>query len=144
MSNIFVKNRLEIKLGNILQVPGCEPTTSISSLALSKNLDCNASIIPLADALALIPGSRVVGSLAPRGHAGTGMFFELPSGPPPDGNSCVCSVEDWYKILRDNAKVPEQEKKEEFGPCSGFNFSGCVIDQDIFHATRDPNLTRNI
>jgi len=137
-----VKNKLEIKNGNVIQIPGCEPISSLSSLALSRNIHCNAAVIPLADALALIPGSRVVRVMMPRGHIQTGLFFELPDGPPPDGFSCTCKLEDWYKILKDHARPPEEEKKEEFGPCSGFNFSGCVLDQDIFHITRDPDMGR--
>jgi len=78
-----IKNKLEIRPGNVIQVPGCEPVSSLTGLALSRNMSCNASIIPVADVLRLIPGSRIVGKFTPAGQNGTGWFLELPDGPPP-------------------------------------------------------------
>lgn len=141
---IEVKNKLEIMPGNVIRVPGCEPVSSLTGTALLSNLDCNASIIPLEDALSLIPGSRIIGKFMPAGHVGTGLFFELPSGPPPNGQECGCSTEDYYKILRDNARTREEE--EDNNPddvCSGFNHSGCQRDQHHLRMTRDPNLRPN-
>jgi hypothetical protein len=141
---IEVKNKLEIMPGNVIRVPGCEPVSSLTGTELLKNMDCNASIIPLEDALELIPGSRIIGKFMPAGHVGTGLFFELPSGPPPDGNACGCSVEDYYKILRENAKVRDgDEEPDELNECSGFNFSGCQRDQHHLRMTRDPALRPN-
>lgn len=145
MSTIVVRNKLEVRPDNTIQVPGCEPTSSLTSTGLLRSLNCNASIIPLADALALIPGSRIVRTMMPRGQASTGIFFELPAGPPPNGFNCDCNVEDYYKILRDNARVPDQpEQEDQFAKeCAGLNFTGCVVEQDIFHMTRDPNMRPN-
>jgi len=143
MSTITVRNKLEIRPGLVISVPGCEPTSSLTGTTLLSNLDCGASVISLADALRVIPGSRVVGTMTPTGHLGTGLFFELPSGPPPDGFECDCDVVDYYKILRDNARPVEEEEVVRSGVCSGFNFSGCVLDADYLHTTRDPDLRPN-
>lgn len=147
MANIRIKNKLEVKPGNVISVPGCEPVSSLTGTGLLRQRDCNASIIPLEDALRLIPGSRVVRTLLPRGQASTGIFFELPDGPPPDVNDCDCTLEDYYKILRENATVGDQEQDEALelagDVCSGFNFSGEVLDKDPLRTARDPNMRPN-
>lgn len=131
---ITIRNKLEIQPGHVISVPGCEPTTSLTSDTLSRNLKCNASVIPVEDVLRLIPGSRIVRVLSPFGQSGTGMFLELPNGPPGDGNVCPADcLTDWYAILRANARVRNTETAKEPAPvgmCSGVNFSGCVFDYD--------------
>jgi hypothetical protein len=142
--SIRVRNKLEVRPGGVIAVPGCEPVSSLTGTALLEALDCNASIIPLEDALTLIPGSRVVRTLLPGGQNGTGLFFELPEGPPPDGNECGCRVVDYYQILRDNARVPDQEEAARPpGICEGFNTTGCQLDQHFLKTSRDPNLRPN-
>jgi hypothetical protein len=144
MSRILIKNKLEIRPGGVISVPGCEPTSSLTSTGLLNNIDCEASIIPLEDALALIPGSRVVRTMVPAGQNGTGRFFELPEGPPPDGNYCGCP-KDWYKILKENARVRDQSEEETQNDdvCSGFDFSGCVTSQASIRTARDPEMRPN-
>ena len=144
-SVITVKNKLEIKNGNVISVPGCEPISSLTGTSLLKNIECNASIIPLADALALIPGSRIIRTLIPAGQAGTGRFFELPAGPPPNGNDCDNCPPDYYAILRENAHIEEEEESLSLDNdvCAGFNFSGCVLDQDKQRTARDPDMRPN-
>jgi hypothetical protein len=131
---IIIRNKLEIQPGNVINVPGCEPTTSLTSDTLSRNLKCNASIIPVEDVLRLIPGSRIVRVLSPFGQTGTGMFLELPSGPPQNGNECPAEcIPDWYAVLRKHARVRNTDEDEEptpVGMCAGVNFSGCVFDYD--------------
>ena len=141
---ITVRNRLEIRPGNIIQIPGCEPASSLSGTDLSANMSCNSSVISLSDAIELIPGSRIVKIMKPIGQISTGYFLELPSNTsPPDGFQCNCTVEDYYQILRDNASEVEEEDEEPDGVCSGFDFSGCVKDFDVLHTTRDPVLRPN-
>lgn len=144
---ITIKNKLEIQHGNVISVPGCEPTSSLTGTSLLKNIDCNASIIPLEDALALIPGSRVVRTLIPAGGAGTGKFFELPEGPPPNGNDCDSCPPDFYAILKENARIKEDEEDGlslEGDICAGFNFSGTVLEQDPQRTARDPDMRPNM
>lgn len=141
---IFIRNKLEIQPGNVIKVPGCEPTSSLTSDTLSRNLKCNASVIPVEDVLELIPGSRIVRVLSPFGQSGTGMFVELPAGPPGTGNNCPADcLTDWYAILRANARNLEQEDDDEPGQCAGFNYSGCQFDFDPLAHPRDPDQRPN-
>lgn len=149
MIPIPIKNKLEILPGNVLRIPGCEPVTSFTSLALAANVDCNASIISLEDAVAAIEEASgivpcIVKVLTPAGVPGTGKFLELPSGPPPNGNQCPSNdILDWYQILKDAAEPIEDgfsEDDDEIEGCSGFNFSGKVLDQDHFHRAPNPDI----
>lgn len=139
---ITIQNKLEVKSGGVLLVPGCEPVSSLTAIALTRNWNCNASVIPVADALRLVPGSRLVKVMRPVGAVTTGYFFELPPhGPPPPGNACPGQCyPDWYAVLRENSRVLETEEEPEFptGACVGFSYSGCVVDQDPLH--RAPSI----
>jgi hypothetical protein len=145
-SEIMIRNKLEIMNGNVINVPGCEPVSSVTGTSLLRNNNCAASVIPVADVLRLIPGSRIVRVLTPAGQSGTGRFIELPNGPPPNANKCpkVC-LTDYYRILKENARVKESSKKLTIDGdlCSGFNFSGCVLEQDVLKTTRDPKMRPN-
>jgi hypothetical protein len=129
-TTITVKNKLEILPGNVISVPGCEPISSLTSTALARNLHCNASVIPVQEVLRLIPGSRIVQVMTPRGQqgTGTGIFVELPEGPPPYGNVCPpCCLPDWYAILRAHAYYPNQvEPTPNPKECAGFSINGCM------------------
>ena len=131
--SIVIRNKLEILPGNVLRVPGCEPVSSFTSLSLAANIDCNASVISLKDAVLAIEKvtgerPRIVVVLRPTGLTGTGKFLELPDGPPPQGRECPCkpASEDWYKILKEAAKPLDFGAREDGIPegCDGFNFSG--------------------
>jgi hypothetical protein len=139
---ITIKNKLEIMPGNVIVVPGCEPTSSFTSDVLAANIDCNASIIDLNDAIEAIrevsgETPRIIHALSPSGFPSTGRFLELPSGPPTeygcdnrDGILCT-KQEDWYQILKDNAKPINPDELEDDDPrklCVGFNYSGTRRD----------------
>lgn len=143
---ILVKNKLEIQPGNTIKIPGCEPTTSISSLGLLKNFNCKTSNIPVKDVLKLIPGAKIIFLTTPVGQNGTGRWLELPSGPPPDGEVCPhdCGV-DWYGLLK--TLVPE-EPEECDTKCAGFNFTGCSGPKDDdyvrpYRRVADPDMRPN-
>jgi len=144
---IHVGNKLEIRLGNVVSVPGCEPISSLTGTTLLQNIDCKSSVIPVEDVLRLIPGARVVRAFFPAGTNGTGRFLELPAGPPPDGDKCPgSSIADFYRIMKDNARTRPQNDRSGFSDgdvCSGFDFSGCVTQRDEFHTTKDPSLRPN-
>lgn len=95
---IIIQNKLEVLLGNKVLVPGCEPITAFTSPTLAANIECNGSVVDLADALEALPGSTIEEQKNPRR-----LFFVLPSGPPPafgcTNNSCGAQP-DWYQILR--------------------------------------------
>lgn len=139
MSDIInIQNKLEVKPGGILQVPGCEPISSLTDMALARNMHCNSSIIPVEDALRLIPGSKIIKVMTPMGQLSTSFYFVLPNGPPPFGNDCPSSCyPDWYAVLRANARSPESEEENLNGPCVGFNYTGCVTSQDPLRRAPD-------
>jgi hypothetical protein len=150
---IDIKNKLEILPGNVLRVPGCEPVSSFTSLALAANVDCNASIITLEDAVNAIRAEgfepRIIKALKPSGVPGTGKFLELPDGPSPNGSQCPCNdVTDWYQILKDNATPIDdfEDVNREDDPlrtCNGFNYSGIRINSEPFKDAPDPSVRPN-
>jgi len=128
---IVIKNRLLV-IGNRVRVPGFEPLSEQTTNNLSLALQGANTFIDLDIALDLIPGSRVVvthngGPTA--GSFGFDKWFEIPSGPPPNGNQCPNNcIRDSYKILQDYARsslsslqqstlVQECNKLGEFGQC---------------------------
>lgn len=145
---IEIKNKLEILPGGVIRIPSCEPTSAFSSLSIAANINCDASIISLEDALAAIPGSRIVRVLKPAGVPGTGRYFELPAGPPRDGNGCPPEcLTDFYKILKEaatpitfdeNYGIPDSLKS-----CSGLSFTGKVNEKQPFNRAPDPTLRPN-
>lgn len=91
--DIHISNKLEVWLGNVISVPGCEPESGLTSTTLTANRQCNASVVSLRDALIAIPGSSLESLNNPRR-----LFFVLPQGPPPDPNTN--EQIDYYAILR--------------------------------------------
>lgn len=138
---ITIKNKLEIKAGQKVQIPGCEPISSLTSLELAREISCPCgSLIDVKDVLRLVPGSKVVRVFDLAGVIGTGYFIELPNGPPPDGNDCPNGCfPDWYKIMKGACAPPVPESPD----CAGFNFSGCEIEFDPSLHPRDPNKRPN-
>lgn len=105
---IEIKNKLLV-IGNRVKVPGFEPLSEQTTNNLSLALQGADTFIDLDVALKLIPGSKVIithngGPSA--GSFGHDKFFEIPSGPPPDGKTCPENkIRDVYKILQDYARV---------------------------------------
>jgi len=125
MSDIIeVKNKLEVKPNGYVQIPGCEPISSLTSLELSRNLTCNCVQIKASEVLRLIPGSKIVRMPNPQGNIAVGYFIELPNGPPPFGNDCPATCyPDWYKILKDNCSPPAEPEEPL---CAGIdNYTFC-------------------
>lgn len=92
-NTVAIANKLEVLLGNVIVVPGCEPVSDFTSTTLAANMQCNASVIKVEEALEAIPGSTLEFQSNPRR-----LFFVLPSGPPlaPNQNGTT----DWYALLR--------------------------------------------
>lgn len=96
-NTITIANKLEVLLGNVIIVPGCEPVTDITSTTLAANMQCKTSVIKLEDALCAVPGSTLEFQKNPRR-----LFFVLPSGPPTHPGCDACNSQpDWYALLRD-------------------------------------------
>jgi hypothetical protein len=116
---ITVQNRLEVRPGNVILVPGCEPTSAFTSPTLAANQDCSGSIVTLAAVLANIPGAKVT-QLYNGGGAHTKMYVILPSGPAPSPNRCnapgtstPACIPDWYAIIKELAEPITSDDEEE-------------------------------
>lgn len=141
MNKIEIKNKLEVGQDGKVQIPGCEPVSSLTSLALLRNFRCDNPRIHVKDILRIIPGSKLVRVTTPLGHIASGMFVELPSGPPPDGNECPGEcLPDWYKIMRE---FESEQPAKTMPECAGFDYSGCPIEPDDIRKPRDPLMRPN-
>lgn len=131
-NSISIANKLEILAGNVILVPGCEPTSSFTSTTLDANRDCKSSVISVEEALDAIPNATLEFLRNP-----TKLFFVLPSGPPttPGCSSCL-TITDYYQLLRDRGnpnclpKTIVEITDEQQDPNCPAPFAGCAsIDQ---------------
>ena len=120
---VIIKNKLAV-IGNQVLVPGHEPLSEQTTNNLTIALQGINSYLPIAIALKLIPGSRVVKDQLSFGTYGSYKYFELPNGPPPTGECPGKCMEDWYKILRDAARnVPSSAPDNS--ECDSYDTSSC-------------------
>lgn len=115
MSVVTHQYQLEVKGNNKVLVPGCEPTSSLSSRTLSAYLaagaGCKNALVDLNAALAAIPGSFVKYGI----NFNKGVrqrWFVLP----PIGPTCPCQTYiDYYNILKqiDGIELPVEEKYDK-------------------------------
>lgn len=113
-----INYQLEVIHTNKVLVPGCEPTSALSSTVLSSFLaesGCGSALVDLEEALDAIPGSFVrFGSNFNRGNMRQ-KWLVLP----PIDTDCPCDeYDDYYEILRElaNEELPIEE-----------NFDACDI-----------------
>lgn len=116
--------QLEVLANNKILVPGCEPTSAVSSVTLSIFLSkhgCGSALVNLDDALRTIPGSYVkFGSNFNRGNRRQ-KWFVLP----PFDTNCPCSdYEDWYDVLRKLANE-ELPLEENYDACDTIGMGYC-------------------
>lgn len=109
---ITITFKLPVIPGNLIIVPGTEPSSTLTSTLLEVELRKLGMPIPalisLKDALELIPGSTV--EIFDNGGNQIRKLFVLP----PGSIECPCvTLEDWYKILRDAARPATEEETEE-------------------------------
>lgn len=119
-----ISHQLEILANGKVVVPGCEPTSAVSSTALSSYLaesGCGNALVDLTDALDAIPGSFVkLGSNFNRGNMRQ-KWLVLP----PVDTDCPCAkYDDFYEILRGLANVEEPEE-ENFDKCDIIGMGYC-------------------
>lgn len=109
MNSITIKNYLLV-IGDKVRVPGFEPLSEQTTSNLSIAMQGANTYIDVNVALDLIPGSKLIiaykGGGPAAGSFGHDKWFEIPSGPPPDGQKCPSNcVLDSYKILQDYARL---------------------------------------
>lgn len=98
--------KLQIQPGNVVIVPGCEPTSAVTSYTLLRNFRCTHPTARVDDILAAIPGTKIV--YFPDFGARE-RYIELP----PIDMACPCGPKpDYYAILRSIASgdLPVEEK----------------------------------
>lgn len=116
--------QLEVRGNNKVLVPGCEPTSSLSSKTLSAYMaagkSCKNALVDLNDALNAIPGSYV--KYGYNFNKGVRQkWFVLPS----IEYNCPCEPHiDYYDILR-NISGSEIPIKEEFDKCDLVGMGYC-------------------
>jgi hypothetical protein len=116
--------QLEVTPTRKVLVPGCEPTSALSSTKLSSWLaetGCGNALVDLDAALEEIPGSYVkIGNNFGRGNMRQ-KWFVLPG----IDLNCPCqSYDDYYQILRDLAGE-EEENVETFDSCDVVGMGYC-------------------
>jgi hypothetical protein len=118
MRDVFVALKLEVIGQDVIIVPGCEPTSALSSDTLARFNTCTSATVKLADALAAIPGSSVQFQINNgESNGGRKKWFVLPE----HNFTCPCEdYPDYYRILRELS--PEEEKEVDFTGCE-------VLDQ---------------
>lgn len=144
--DIEISLQLEVLPSGKILVPGCEPTSVISSAALSKWLQlsgcANGALVDLDEALEAIPNSYVKhGRNYNRGNWRQ-RWFVLPS----YDTDCPCDDrEDWYQILKDLAseELPEEESYDHcdtigMGYCPSPDFDDVAEPPDNPYDDRNP------
>ena len=116
--------QLEVLATNKIIVPGCEPTSALSSNKLSSWLaeqNCGSALVDLDDALEAIPGSWVKwGNNFGRGNIRQ-RWYVLPA----SDTDCPCASKfDYYSILRDLAGE-ELPVEESFDTCDVIGMGYC-------------------
>lgn len=149
--SIKIQNKLEILPGNVLRIPGNEPTTAFSSDTLAVNMqeapinpsnedilenvenNQRPSIIDLSQAIDIITEitgcpPKIEKVMSPSGFPATGKFLVLPEGTPKPYGCDECSkYHDWYSIfsaLADPINVEDLDDDNPIKKCVGFNYSG--------------------
>lgn len=115
---------LEVLAGNKVMVPGCEPTSALTSVKLSswlQELGCGSALVDVQEALEAIPGSYLkFGTNFNRGNFRQ-RWLVLPA----KGLGCPCDeVVDYYAILRSLARPPS-EVTESYAACDVIGMGYC-------------------
>lgn len=124
MSTIRIERMLEVLPNNTIIVPGCEPTSAVTSPTLmAQQRDqglCMNVTVQLQDALDNIPGSRL--EFGHNFNSPRKRWFVLP---PFDPDACPCvGEEDWYGVLRELAS-DISEVEDRFDHCNVIGMGYC-------------------
>lgn len=138
MADVQISLQLEIRPGNKVLVPGCEPTSAMSSrtlgIFLQKTGRCKNALVPLQTALNAIPGSYVKNALNFNRGGSVQRWLVLP----PTGPECPCqSADDFYELLRSLA-VDEAPVTEAFDKCNIVGMGYCPSPDFNVETRRDP------
>lgn len=123
---IRIELRLDVQPNNLVPVPGCEPTSDVTSRTLQQRQHCQCVYVHLNDVLRAIPGARVEYGHNWSQSGWRKKWLVLP------GRELICCqpYADWYALLRTlcTHDEPLYEKYEAcdvigqgFCPSPGFN-----------------------
>ena len=108
VGTIYIANRLEVFGADMVLVPGCEPTSALTSYTLLMYRTCKAAMVHLHDALNAIPGSWVEWQVNNgQSNGSRKKWFVLPR----VYQTCPSTpYPDFYKMLRD---IPADEHHDD-------------------------------
>lgn len=116
MAYLYLK--LAILPNMTVMVPGCEPTSAITSPGLLRNFNCPHPTAKVSDILDAIPGSKIIWI---PDYGARDRFLELP----PIDMSCPCTTHpDYYAIIRSLASG-EDVVEEKFDYCNVNDMGFC-------------------
>jgi hypothetical protein len=124
MSDPYYQLSLEVMGFDQVIIPGCEPSSVITSDTLLRFQRCCGSTVPLAKALEAIPGSTVRFQINSGINAG---YRKRVLVLPPRDLGCSCEPQpDWHQVLRDLACNLKADEPEDLGPnCEPVDMGYC-------------------
>lgn len=135
--SINIHWQLEILPSNKIMVPGCEPTSALSSVKLSSWLaasGCKNVLVNVSDVLEAIPGSY----LKYGNNFGRGGMRQRWLVLPPIDPDCPCSeYPDYYRILRELASE-EAPVEETYDACNISGMGYCPSPDFVEPPPDDP------
>ena len=125
--NITISVVLNVIRGDRVLVPGCEPTSTLTSTRMMSEMReqglCTCAIVDLADILEAIPGSYTK-YIPNSGHMGSRKLLVLP----PFGQVCPCGATystDYYEVIRSLCREATEEEVQELLGCDAFSIDSC-------------------
>ena len=117
--NISINRKISVLPGNIIIVPGTEPSTTLTSTVLELEIRkagrASPAIVDLKDALALIEGSYI--ELIDNSNSPIQKLFVLPA----EEQECGVIHPDWYEMLREAGRQATDEEKQAIATCSSID-----------------------
>lgn len=123
MAHYTIGIRMNVIRGDRVLVPGCEPTSTVSSTRMEAEMRkagvCQCAIVDLRDILEAIPGSYTE-FIPNAGYSGNMKLLVLPA----VSQDCPCVVKpDYYAILKSLCRAATDEEIEELRGCDSFSTS---------------------
>jgi hypothetical protein len=117
--------RMNVSRGDWVLVPGCEPTSTLTSTRMTSEMQrlglCSCAIVDLQDILDAIPGAYVE-YIPNSGYMGSTKILVLPA----YDQSCPCAERpDYYATLRSLCREATEEELQELSGCDSFSIDQC-------------------